>query len=226
MNRFAIGFLGFLLAASLCFGQGAATPAPVAAAVGHGAFPVKTTKTLDSSKLKQDEIVEVETSGSFKLSDGTVVPKGSKLQGRVVTSKARSKGDPNSELTLAFDRLNIQGGKQLALKGAVQAVYPPADEPTGPNMSTAGTSQGGSMGGAGAGGSLSGVNPGGIGITNSKTGSDTQSSSTPQSAIDPKATGVQGFHDLQLEDGVLTSKGKNVKLGSGVRLIVHVDILG
>jgi len=53
MNRLAIAFLGFLLAASFCFGQAAATPAP-AAAVGHGAFPVKTTKTLDSSKLKEN----------------------------------------------------------------------------------------------------------------------------------------------------------------------------
>lgn len=223
MNRFVVGFLSFLLATSLCFGQAAATPAP-AAAVGHGAFPVKTTKTLDSSKLKQDDTIEVETSGSFKLPDGTLVPKGSKLEGRVVSSKARSKGDSDSELTLAFDKLSIQGGKQLALKGVVQAVYPPADEPMGPNMSTAGTSQGGSMGGGGAGGGLTGVNPGGIGVTNSKSGSDTQSSSTAQSVTDAKATGVQGMDNLQLNNGVLTSKGKNVKLSGGVRMIVHVDI--
>jgi hypothetical protein len=37
---------------------------------------------------------------------------------------------------------------------------------------------------------------------------------------------VQGMHDLSLDKGVLTSKGKNVKLGSGVRMIVHVDIFG
>jgi len=219
MNRFAIGFVGFLLAASLCFGQAAAAPATVAAAVGHGAFPVKTTKTLDSSKLKQGDVIEVETSGSFKLPDGTVVPKGSKLEGRVVSSKARSKGDPDSELTLAFDRLNIQGGKQLALKGAVQAVYPPADEPMGPNMSTAGTSAGGS--GAGASPTAAGVD-----LTNTKNGSNMESSSTAQSVIDVKATGVQGIDNLQLDNGVLTSKGKNVKLSGGVRMIVHVDIFG
>jgi len=224
MNRFAIGFPGFLLAASLCFGQAAATPAP-AAAVGHGAFPVKTTKTLDSSKLKPGDLVELETSGSFKLPDGTVVPKGSKLQGHVVTSTARSKGDPDSELTLTFDKLNIQGGKQLALKGAVQAVYPPADEPAGPNMATMGTSQGGSAGGAGSPGSAP-ANPGGVGLTNTKNGSDMRSSSTAQSAMDMKATGVQGIDNLQLDNGVLTSKGKNVKLGGGVRMILHVDIFG
>jgi hypothetical protein len=218
MNRLAIGFLGLLLAASLCFGQAAATPVPAAAAVvGHGAFPVNTSKTLNSSKLKENDTIEVETSSGFKLPDGTLVPKGSKLEGRVVSSKARSKGDPDSELTLAFDKLDIQGGKQLALKGAVQAIYPPADEPQGPNMANAGTSQGGSGGGA---------SPAGVGLTNAKNGSNMQSSSNGQAVMDMKATGVQGLDNLQLDNGVLTSKGKNVKLGGGVRMIVHVDILG
>ena len=44
--------------------------------------------------------------------------------------------------------------------------------------------------------------------------------------MDMKATGVQGMDNLQLNNGVLTSKGKNVKLGDGVRMVVHVDIFG
>ena len=171
-----------------------------------------------------DDTIEVETVGSFKLPDGTVVPKGSKLEGRVVTSKARSKGDPDSELTLAFNRLSIQGGKQLSLNGAVQALYPPAEEPTGPNMAAMGTSQGGSAHGSTVSGG--GVSPGGVGLTNTKSGSDTQSSSTSQTVMDMKATRVQGMDNLQLDNGVLTSKGKNVKLGGGVRMIVRADILG
>jgi hypothetical protein len=225
MNRIGIVVLGILLAASVCFGQTAATAAP--AVVGHGTFPVKVTKTLDSSKLKEDDVVEVETAGSFKLPDGTLVPKGSKLEGRVVVSKARSKGDPDSELTLAFDKLNIGGGKLFALKGAVQAVYPPADEPMGPNMATMGTSAGGTGAGGKPGPGGAGASPsGGVGLTDSKTGADTQSSSKPQAVIDVKAVGVQGLHGLQLDNGVLTSKGKNVKLSSGVRMTVRVDILG
>ena len=185
--------------------------------ISSGAFPVKVIKALDSSKLKEGEAVEVETAGSFRLADGTLVPKGSKIQGRVVSAKARSKGDPDSELTLSFNKLNIAGGKELSLNGSVQAVFPPADEPMGPNMATAGTSAGGSGAGAGS---------GGVGITGAKAGSDMQSSSSGQVVVDTKAVGVQGMHDLQLENGVLSSKGKNVKLGGGVRMIVHVDILG
>jgi hypothetical protein len=216
MSRFGIAVFGILFAGVIGYGQ-TSSPAQPSAAIGHGAFPVKIMKTLDSSKLKADESIEVETAGSFKLADGTLVPKGSKLLGHVVTAKARSKGDPDSELTLAFDKLNIQGGKQLTLRGTVQAVYPPAEEGMGPNMATAGTSAGGS----GAGGS-----PAGVGLTDATSGSNTQSSSKSQTVINTSATGVQGVHDLQLDNGILTSKGKNVKLGSGVRMIVRVDLLG
>lgn len=219
MKSISVLSVSVMLLAASCYGQ-----APPPTPTGHGAFPVKVTKTLDSSKLKEDESIELETAGSFKLADGTLVPKGSKLTGRVVSAKARSKGDSASELNLSFDKLNIQGGKVLALKGNVQAVYPPADEPEGPNMATMGTSRGGSVGGAGPGGAAGTSPGGGVGITDSRNGSDTQSSGA-QPVMDTKAAGVQGMHDLSLDNGVITSKGKNVKLGNGVRMIVRVEIL-
>jgi len=215
MNRFGIMLVNVLLAATLCFGQASAPAQTTPAAIGHGAFPVKVTKTLDSSKLRDGDPIEVETAGSFKLADGTLVPKGSKLEGAVVSSKSRSRGDADSELTLSFERLHITNGKQLSLKGTVQAVFPPAEEPMGPNMATAGTSAGGSGAGAGS---------GGVGLTNN--GTDRQSSTSTQAVMNVNATGVQGVHDLELEHGVLRSNGKQVKLGSGLRMVVHVDIFG
>jgi hypothetical protein len=55
---------------------------------------------------------------------------------------------------------------------------------------------------------------------------DTHAPSTEQPVVDTKAIGVRGMHDLSLDKGVLTSKGKNVKLGIGVRLVVRVDVFG
>jgi hypothetical protein len=220
MNRFLSAAVIALFAGMMCFGQTAASAPPSAQAatpnaVGHGAFPVKVTKTLESGKLKEGDAVEAETVGSFKLPDGTLVPKGSKLVGHVVASKARSKGDADSELTLTFDKLAVANGKQLSVKGVVQAVFPPAEEAHDPQMAGAASVAGG--GGMGAPGT----------VTNARSGDNTASGNTPQPAADPKSVGVHGIHDLDLgQSGVLTSKGKQVKLSSGVRMIVRVDILG
>jgi len=226
MKQFSIAFLGILLVATLCYGQGSSSaPAQAApAAIGHGAFPVKVIKTLDSSKLKEGDAVEVETAGSFKLPDGTLVPKGSKLAGHVTAAKARSKGDPDSQLTVVFEKLNIANGKQLSVKGVVQAVFPPPDEVMDPSITGAATTAaGGSAGGVGpAGGAMASV---GV-VTDTKSGSNADAESKAQSTPTPQSVGVHGIDNLQLDNGVLTSKGKNVKLGSGVRMIVHVDIFG
>jgi len=217
VNRMIIVVLIGALAASICYGQeSTSTPGQAGpAAIGHGSFPVKIISTLDSSKLKDGDAVQVETAGSFKLADGTLVQKGSKLTGYVTAAKARSKGDPASELSVVFNKLNVANGKQLSIKGTVQAVSSPPDE-AAPQMA-------GKASGA-AGGGYTGATVGTV--TNSQSGSNMETSGSSQPGMDPKAVGVQGMHDLSLEDGVLRSKGKNVKLGNGVRMILRVDILG
>jgi hypothetical protein len=63
-------------------------------------------------------------------------------------------------------------------------------------------------------------------VTNTKSGSDTDAESKAQATPTPQSVGVHGIDNLQLDNGVLSSKGKNVKLGGGVRIVVHVDIFG
>jgi hypothetical protein len=218
MNRIGVLILGAVIAVpSLSFGQDSASAdAPVTrAAIGHGSFPVKVIKTLDSSKLKEDETVEVETAGAFKLPDGTLVPKGSILAGRVTAAKARSNGDPESQLAITFNSLNLAKGKQFSLKGKVQAVFPPADE-----METNMT--GGAY--ASSGGAVSGASVGTV--TDAKAGSNLNMTTTARPVMTPESVGVQGMNDLELDHGVLSSKGKNVKLGRGVQMVVHAYIFG
>ena len=76
--------------------------APAPPGLGHGAFPVQVTKMLDSSKLKQGDIVEFKTAGAFVLPDGRRVPEGAKVTGHVTEAKARSKGDSQSDLADCF----------------------------------------------------------------------------------------------------------------------------
>jgi hypothetical protein len=216
MNRVSSVALVVLLTGLVCFGQTASSgPTPPQAAatktIGHGSFPVKVIKTLDSSKLKEGDSVEVETAGAFKMADGTLVAKGSKLTGHIAASKARSKGDAESELTVVFDKLNAVKGGQFVVKGSVQAVFPPLADETNPAVAVSTMSKAGGPG----------YQPSDV-----KSGSNMEVSGNPTPIMEPTSVGVQGIRDLQLSNGVLSSKGKQVKLGNGVRMIVHVDILG
>jgi hypothetical protein len=214
MNRIILVALVVLVAGLVCLGQVTGSgPNPQAAApkvTGHGAFPVKVGKTLDSSKLKEGDAVEVEIAEPFKLADGTLVSKGTKLTGHVATSKARAKGDSESELILVFDKLNLANGKQLVLKGSVQAVFPPPDD-VNPVVAVSTMSKSGGPG----------YQPSDI-----KSGSNLEVTNNAPPLMGPKTVGVHGMHGLELKDGVLTSKGKNVKLGGSMRMIVHIDIFG
>ena len=209
-----------LCCSSWCAGQTAVqspaqVPSHVAApqALGHGAFPVKVTRTLDSSKLSKGDIIEAETGGSFKLPDGRLVPKGSKLTGHVTAAAARSKGDANSELGIVFDRVSVHNDGEFRLRTMVQAVYPPQEEedPGVVNGYTMGNDPG------------PGYLPPDI-----KIGSNSESAVKAQPVLDLKFVGVQGMKDLELKRGGLLSspEGQKVKLGGGVRLVVRAVIYG
>ena len=140
--------------------------------------------------------------------------------GHVTAAKARSKGDPESQLTLAFDKLNVANGKQLSVKGAVQAVFPPPDE-VGPRH-------------------------GRILPAPSRAGRqwrhrrnhrpDDGHQGRLEHAFDLKRRSRAIGSQVRWRAGNSTiwnskmafsvPKESNVKLGSGVRMIVHVEILG
>lgn len=218
MTRFRSALLVVFLAALGCYGQGA-TPSsqtgPAATArrvIAHGAFPAKVIKTLDSGRLKEGDMVEVETAGAFKMPDGTLVAAGSKLFGHVRVAKSRSKGDAQSALAITFDKIEMADGGQLSVNGMVQAVSAPADG-VDPGVANGPTVM--------ANGAI-----GYIPTADMKSGSDLNARGKPIPILDdPNATGVQGMNDLQLEDGLLsTSQGKQVRLGRNVQLMIRVKI--
>lgn len=212
-----------LLVAPVCLAQSSPAPAPAAASaaqeasapkvVGHGAIPLTVSKTLDSNKLQAGDTVELPTAGDFILPGGTHVAKGAKVTAHVVKSESRSKGASDSELVLAFDSIALGGGNTQPVHGFIQAVGPNLDTsgPEDPMHATMGKQ-------AGAG---TGYQPDTI-----KSGSNTTKSGGSLDMLNAQSTGVHGVHNLDLSaDGVLSSKGKNVKLDSGDQLIVKVELL-
>jgi hypothetical protein len=227
-NHLLLVTLAVLLASSLCLGQSAnaaqnQAPAsmssssqspPAESAKGHGVMPVELTKSLDSKKLKEGDVVTGKIAADLRLKDGTTIPLGSKVTGHVTEARARSKGDPQSALGIVFDKITLPGGKALAIKGEIQAVAP------NPNAGSA-ESTSGSIGP----GMMAGHEGASAGTTPPPMPSSPTSRQSGRPLLNAQSKGVVGFHNLELGDNsVLISTGKNVSLDSGTQMMLQVEI--
>ncbi len=108
---------------------------------------------LDSKKLKPDDKVTAHTTEPLKSADGrTIMPRGTKLEGRVTMADARSKGGSASMLGIQFDKAELKDGTEIALNVVIQAMAPRqssgpvgGDDDSSPR--TIGTNQTSPMGG-------------------------------------------------------------------------------
>ncbi len=180
----------------------------------HGPMPAELTKSLDSKKLKEGDPVTARITAELHMRDGRTIPRDSKLIGHVTEAKARSKGDPQAALGITFDKIVTPDGKELAIKGVIQAVGPsltasgPTDAPTGigPGM-------------------MAGHEGTGTGTTPPPTGGMSQTTQTSKPVLSPQSKGVVGIRNLELgENSVLLSGGKEIRLDSGTQMIVQVEI--
>jgi hypothetical protein len=160
---------------------------------------------IDSKKLKAGDPVEARIGAPIELSNGVTIARDSKVTGHVTESKAKGKGDSESSITIAFDKIMMRDGKVLNIKASVQAVAPNPNV----NENQGGVDYGGSMNR-----SMEHAGPG-----------QTAYSTVP--ILNQQSTGVMGIKDVELsDDGVLKSSGKTVKLGHDTQLLLKTEVLG
>jgi hypothetical protein len=238
MNRLAPATVSILLAISLCHAQ-TATPAPQTSPAAtassplpgsqspgqnpelRGAFPTALSKSIDSNKLKDGDTIVCRTTAVLHTRSGITIPNGTKVFGHVTQATARSKGDSDSSLAMTFDKIEMPNGKELSMKGVLQAVGPGLMGNSGPDTGAAG----------------SGTLPNGRGADLSTMPPPSPTAVTgPNSEIRPlnggsrpilnaQSVGVLGLHNLQMnKESVLTSSGKEVKLDSGTQMMIRAEI--
>lgn len=78
---------------------------------------------LDSKTAKAGDSVVVQTKTSAKTADGTEIPKGSKLVGRVMGVHPSGAGE-NSQVVLQFDHLELKGGQSMPVHSQIQSIAP------------------------------------------------------------------------------------------------------
>ncbi len=162
------------------------------------------TAALDAKKTKPGEEVVIKTIGDERLSDGTMIPRGTRVIGHVTEAKARAAGDPESSLGIAFDNVELKGGKTLAISGVIRAVGP-AQEPK----------------------SGGGVDYGFFGINQALEHTQAGTNWGPTPGLNGDSVGVVGIKGLELSsDGVLKSGDKNVKVDFGAQIILKAQFTG
>jgi hypothetical protein len=244
MKRFCVLAVFAALSISICFAQDddssqtsgdlAERPQPAQAQpaptnpdnVIKGSFPVQLEKTLDSSKLKEGDTVICKTVTEVHSRSGWMIPSGAKVIGHVTQAQARVKGDAESTLTIEFDKIEYGKDEEIPMKGTFQAIGPSLGER---QLDTAAEPH--EMGVASRGGANRGLDgnippPANGGSNPLSTGSTQTSgpvSGTPVLRSDSQ--GVLGVKNLQMSsDGKLTSAGKEVKLDSGMQILIHAEI--
>jgi hypothetical protein len=207
-------------------------------------------RKVDSKNAVVGQEVTARTRQNATLADGTELPKGTQLVGRVTQVQASEKGGAGSMLAMIFDHAELRGGQVLPLHSVMRGVAPAAfvtasdsstdslmAVPASPMGGNASGSGNGRSGGAAVGGSGSArgapVRTAGVGPTLggaldpvTRTPGGVVSSAGENVSSAPRATGLPGImlstSASADASGTLTAAGKNISLDSGTQITLGV----
>jgi hypothetical protein len=222
MRRIIVAFVAL---SGVAIAQSSATPStPNESPESSVVLPIVLSKSVDSNKAKVGDEVVARTAGEIRKGDTVLIPRDSKIFGKITQATARKRGDGTSALAIAFDRAEIKGGTAMNLTSSIQAVIAPPQRPMAePPGVTADSS--GSRTGSGGYGASPGTSP--IGSSVGAANSDSESAVAGSDAqITSQTTGVVGLKDVELntnaDSALLTSNGNSLKLDSGTRLLLTI----
>lgn len=203
-------------------------------------IPVQLTKSIDAKKVKPGDEVDAQVTVDLKSSNGEViVPKNTKITGKITEAQARNKEQKESQLGIEFDHAAIKDGAGMPLPMSIQAVISPSylsgsnNNNNSSPQSNAQASPASNGGGMAPGGRSPGMNqpqtsnPGAA-------ASDEPANANPNSNAHPQISGntqgVLGLQNVTLSNAasggqgsVLTSQKNNVKLEGGTLMLLRVN---
>jgi hypothetical protein len=200
-------------------------------------IPAQLTKSIDAKKVKTGDQVEAQVTEDLKAGNGEIiVPKNTRVIGRVTEAQARTKEQKESQVGIAFERAVMKNKADLPLPMSIQAVISPTYLS---NASSTGSSQPNSIPDPGS-GSRSGNNgragSAGAPPSSSPTGGNGEEAAAAGSTgksrlpITGDTKGVLGIENLKLsanadasQGSVLSSEKNNVKLEGGTLLLLRVN---
>jgi hypothetical protein len=184
---------------------------------------------LDTKSARPGDPVVLKTSQKFKTADGMEIPKGSRLVGHVTEVQAHAKGQSESRMGLAFDRVEMKGGQSLAVHSMIESVEPNPSATAAASMANedafsapvggGGMSAGAAGGarGAGGGGLLAGASgtAGGVGRVGSGLGATAGGAVRTTGNLGVDATGDLA-HGAAGVGGAVSGEGSLVARSTGI----------
>lgn len=80
--------------------------------------------SLSTKNAKPGDAITARTLKSYKLPDGTELPKGSVISGKLAFVRSKKKGDGKAIMTFRFDEFEAKDGKTIPIHGLVVAIGP------------------------------------------------------------------------------------------------------
>lgn len=110
---------------NLALSQAPAAPAAQPAAQAAGVVMVaKIDGKLSTKNAKAGDVISAKILKSWKLTDGTEIPKGSKITGKVSIIKSKKDGNGNSMVSFRLDEIDVKGSAAIPVHGMVVAIGP------------------------------------------------------------------------------------------------------
>ena len=131
--------------------QGAAAQTQTAPTSGTGSneslaagtvIGAELTKSIDAKKAKSGDQFTARVLNDVRSESGVVILRGSKLMGHVTEAKPRAKGESDSVLGIAFDKIEVKNGQEIPVHAAIQAVARPQRAPAMESGSASGSGGG------------------------------------------------------------------------------------
>jgi len=189
-------------------------------------------KNLSAKSGKTGDLVEAKTATEASLPDGTKLPKGTRLVGKVTEVQSRSGHDKPSRLGFEFDHAVLRDGSQIPLHVVLLGLMAPEDTS---DMNTMAMGAGNPSLGAGTRTAAGGANGGGNGKLPDGTSTAPGSlGSGTLAAGEPDANGVINVALRNLPgvtctsdpnsnaSGVLGSNSTNIYVGRGATMLLGV----
>ena len=193
--------------------------------------------SVDSKKAKAGDPITAHTSEALKSADDRLImPRGTKIEGRITQATARNKGDKGENeaaLGIQFDKAVLKDGGEIPLNVIIQALAAPvsfsapSDLGSSPRVGTTQTSPMRNAPNAPPGAQI----PSAGDEPESRPNSSEQA---PSQALDAKSRGVIGLRGITLNAepannraaSVVVSNGKSVHLDGGTRMLLVVQAAG